>query len=159
VLVTEERSAFYAGVNEIAWRTLIILGVAIAAAVALVLVFAGWLTRPLKRVVASMRQIITTNDLGERVEVEYHDEIGQLAQTFNLMVEGLEEAYGHIRRHARRNGRSPPSRDTSQGMSSSRRVIMKKRSSRETNASWLFSSRISTHSLKSPNQSAIPGSW
>ena len=51
-----------------------------------------------------MRQIITTNDLGERVEVEYKDEIGQLAQTFNLMVEGLEAAYGHIRRHARTAG-------------------------------------------------------
>ena len=76
VLVTEERAAFYAGVNEIAWRTLIILGAAIAASVALVLAFAGWLTRPLKRVVASMRQIIETNDLGERVEVEYDDEIG-----------------------------------------------------------------------------------
>jgi class 3 adenylate cyclase len=104
VLVTEERAAFYAGVNEIWVRTLIILGVAIAAAVALVLVFAGWLTRPLKRVVASMRQIIETNDLGERVEVEYHDEIGQLAQTFNLMVDGLEGTYGHIRRRARTAG-------------------------------------------------------
>jgi len=52
-------------------------------------------------VVASMRQIITTNDLGERVEVEYKDEIGELAQTFNLMVEGLETAYGHIRGYAR----------------------------------------------------------
>jgi adenylate cyclase len=101
VLVTEERAAFYAGVNEILLRTLIILGVAIAAAVALVLAFTGWLTRPLKRVVASMRQIITTNDLGERVEVEYHDEIGQLAQTFNLMVEGLETAYGRVRGYAR----------------------------------------------------------
>jgi class 3 adenylate cyclase/HAMP domain-containing protein len=100
VLVTEDRAAFYAGVNEILVRTLIILGVAIAAAVVLVLVFAGWLTRPLSRVVASMRQIIETNDLGERVEVEYHDEIGQLAQTFNLMVEGLEAASGHVRGYA-----------------------------------------------------------
>jgi class 3 adenylate cyclase len=101
VLVTEERATFYAGVNEIAWRTLIILGASIAAAVALVLVFAGWLTRPLKRVVGTMERIITTNDLGERVEVEYHDEIGQLAQTFNLMVEGLEAAYGQVQGYAR----------------------------------------------------------
>ena len=103
VLVTEERATFYAGVNEIAWRTLIILGASIVAAVVLVLVFAGWLTRPLKRVVASMRQIITTNDLGERVEVEYRDEIGQLAQTFNVMVEGLEAASGHVRGYARQS--------------------------------------------------------
>jgi adenylate cyclase len=101
VLVTEERSTFYAGVNEILLRTLIILGVAIAAAVVLVLVFSGWLTRPLRRVVSTMERIITTSDLGERVEVEYRDEIGQLAQTFNLMVEGLETAYGQIRGYAR----------------------------------------------------------
>jgi adenylate cyclase len=101
VLVTEERSAFYASVNEIWVRTLIILGVSLAVAVALVLAFAGWLTRPLARVVASMREIITTNDLGERVEVEYRDEIGQLAQTFNLMVESLETASGQIRGYAR----------------------------------------------------------
>jgi adenylate cyclase len=101
VLVTEQRSAFYAGVTEIWVRTLIILGAAIAASVVLVLVFVGWLTRPLARVVASMRQIIETNDLGERVEVEYQDEIGQLAQTFNLMVEGLEVASGYIRGYAR----------------------------------------------------------
>jgi adenylate cyclase len=104
VLVTEERATFYAGVNEILLRTLIILGASIAVAVALVLVFTGWLTRPLKRVVGTMRRIITTNDLGERVEVEYHDEIGQLAQTFNLMVEGLEAAYGQIRGYARTAG-------------------------------------------------------
>jgi adenylate cyclase len=104
VLVTEERAAFYAGVNEIWVRTLIILGAATAVGVALVLVFAGWLTRPLTRVVGMMRKIITTNDLGERVEVEYKDEIGQLAQTFNKMVEGLEDAYGQIRRHARSAG-------------------------------------------------------
>ncbi len=101
VLVTEERSAFYAGVNEIAQRTLIILGASLAIGVMLILAFSGWLTRPLKRVVASMKQIIMTNDLGERVEVEYRDEIGQLAQTFNLMVEGLETAYGHVRGYAR----------------------------------------------------------
>jgi len=29
--------------------------------------------------------------------VEYHDEIGQLAQTFNLMVDGLEKAYREIK--------------------------------------------------------------
>jgi adenylate cyclase len=100
VLVTEERAAFYAGVNEIKWRTLIILGASTAVGVALVLVFAGWLTRPLTRVVGTMRKIITTNDLGERVDVEYRDEIGQLAQTFNLMVEGLEAAYGKVRGYA-----------------------------------------------------------
>jgi class 3 adenylate cyclase len=34
------------------------------------------------------------------VVVEYHDEIGQLAQTFNIMVENLSDAYSQIRRFA-----------------------------------------------------------
>ncbi|MGO9308602.1 MAG: adenylate/guanylate cyclase domain-containing protein, partial [Spirochaetia bacterium] len=42
-------------------------------------------------------EIISTNDLSKRVVVEYHDEIGQLAQTFNLMTEKLEQAYKEIK--------------------------------------------------------------
>jgi adenylate cyclase len=63
----------------------------------LVLGFASYLTRPLTRVVGTMKAIISTNDLSKRVVVEYHDEIGQLAQTFNLMVDGLEKAYREIK--------------------------------------------------------------
>jgi class 3 adenylate cyclase len=44
-----------------------------------------------------MKDIISTNDLSERVVVEYHDEIGQLAQTFNLMIENLNQAYRQIK--------------------------------------------------------------
>jgi class 3 adenylate cyclase/HAMP domain-containing protein len=100
LIVTEERAAFYNQVNEITWRTGIILVIAIAGAVVLILVLAGYLTRPITRVVGTMEKIITTNDLSERVVVEYHDEIGQLAQTFNLMVGELEKAYGQIKSYA-----------------------------------------------------------
>jgi class 3 adenylate cyclase len=97
LLVTEERSAFYDMVNQIAVRTVIILVGAIVGGVLLVLLFAGYLTRPLTRVVGTMKEIISTNDLSKRVVVEYHDEIGALAQTFNLMVNGLEQAYREIK--------------------------------------------------------------
>ncbi|MGO9308603.1 MAG: adenylate/guanylate cyclase domain-containing protein [Spirochaetia bacterium] len=97
LLVSEERAAFYDQVTQIAVRTGIILVGAILAGVLLVLLFAGYLTRPLTRVVGTMKEIISTNDLSKRVVVEYHDEIGQLAQTFNLMVNGLEQAYKEIK--------------------------------------------------------------
>jgi class 3 adenylate cyclase len=102
LLVSEERSAFYDQVNQIALRTVIILVGAIVGGVLLVLIFAGYLTRPLTRVVGTMREIISTNDLSKRVVVEYHDEIGALAQTFNLMVNGLEQAYREIKGFARK---------------------------------------------------------
>jgi class 3 adenylate cyclase/HAMP domain-containing protein len=70
---------------------------AIVGGVLLVLIFAGYLTRPLTRVVGTMREIISTNDLSKRVVVEYHDEIGALAQTFNLMTGKLEQAYKEIK--------------------------------------------------------------
>ena len=100
LLVTEERASFYDQVNQIAVRTVIILVGAIVGGVALVLIFAGYLTRPLTRVVGTMKEIISTNDLSKRVVVEYHDEIGALAQTFNLMTEALEQAYQGIKRFA-----------------------------------------------------------
>jgi adenylate cyclase len=100
LLVTEERAAFYDQVNQIAVRTVIILVGAILAGVVLVLGFASYLTRPLTRVVGTMREIISTNDLSKRVVVEYHDEIGALAQTFNLMTEKLEQAYQEIKSFA-----------------------------------------------------------
>ncbi|MGA2762413.1 MAG: adenylate/guanylate cyclase domain-containing protein [Spirochaetia bacterium] len=97
ILTTEDRAAFYSLVNEITVRTGIILLGAIGVGVLLVLIFAGYLTRPLTRVASTMKAIISTNDLSQRVLVEYHDEIGQLAQTFNLMVGELEKAYSQIK--------------------------------------------------------------
>ena len=98
--VTEERGTFYNQVNDITRRSAIILGAAILLAVGLMFLFAGYLTRPLRNVAGTMRDIIATNDLSKRVGVEYHDEIGGLAQTFNLMVGELEKAYGQIKSFA-----------------------------------------------------------
>ncbi len=100
VLVTEERSAFYGPVTQIAVRTAIILAASVLAAVALVLAFARYLTRPLIRVADTMKEIITSNDLSRRAVVEYHDEIGSLAQTFNIMVGGLQDAYRRMKQYA-----------------------------------------------------------
>jgi len=100
ILITEDRAAFYSLVNQITMQTGISLLGAIGVGALLVLIFAGYLTRPLTRVVSTMKSIISTNDLSQRVVVEYHDEIGQLAQTFNLMVTELEKAYQQIKTYA-----------------------------------------------------------
>jgi adenylate cyclase len=99
-VVSEERATFYDQVNEITVRTGIILLASILLGVVLILIFANYLTRPLTRVANTMKDIIVTNDLSERVVVEYHDEIGALAQTFNLMVGELEKAYKQIKSFA-----------------------------------------------------------
>jgi class 3 adenylate cyclase/HAMP domain-containing protein len=99
-LVTEERATFYREVNQITFQTGIILSAALAVSLIMLLFFARYLTRPLIKVVSTMRDIISYNDLSERVLVEYRDEIGQLAHTFNIMIGELEKAYNQIKSYA-----------------------------------------------------------
>jgi adenylate cyclase len=100
VLVSEETAAFYREVAEITTRSTVILGVSILLSLLLLLVFAGYLTRPVTSMVAIMKKIIQDNDLSRRVPVEFGDEIGTLAHTFNIMTGELEKAYNGIKKYA-----------------------------------------------------------
>jgi adenylate cyclase len=100
VLVSEETSAFYREIAEITTRSSIILGVSILLSLLLLLVFAGYLTRPVTSMVTTMKDIIRDNDLSKRVPVEFRDEIGTLAHTFNIMTGELEKAYNQIKSYA-----------------------------------------------------------
>jgi class 3 adenylate cyclase len=51
-------------------------------------------------VVEAMRRIIGTSDLSSRVAVEFKDETGELAHTFNVMTGELDKAYQQIKRYA-----------------------------------------------------------
>jgi adenylate cyclase len=99
-LLTEEREAFYRDVNEITRRTGYVLLGAVVVTIFLILLLARTLITPLHRVIASMKSIIVSNDLSERVEVEYRDETGELAHTFNIMIAELEKAYSQIKSYA-----------------------------------------------------------
>ncbi|GHU05160.1 hypothetical protein FACS1894147_11060 [Spirochaetia bacterium] len=100
ILLTEENTAFYQDVNQITFQTLVIVIAASAIAVALLLVFARFLTRPLGRVIKTMNGIIDKGNLEDRVEVEYQDETGTLAHTFNIMIGELDKAHKQIKRFA-----------------------------------------------------------
>jgi class 3 adenylate cyclase/HAMP domain-containing protein len=62
--------------------------------------FARYLINPLERVIEAMNAITSSGNLSSRVEVEYEDETGRLAYTFNLMISELEKAYTQIKRFA-----------------------------------------------------------
>jgi class 3 adenylate cyclase/HAMP domain-containing protein len=100
VLLTEERDVFYADADNITRQMLITLALSLAAAAALLYVFSRRLTGPLGRVIAAMNGIIAGGDLSARVPVEYRDETGHLARTFNTMTEELEKAYERIKGQA-----------------------------------------------------------
>ena len=100
MLISQPVQAFYSDVQRITRQTAIILAVASALSVALLLWFSRLLTSPLARVVEAMRRIIGTSDLSSRVAVEFKDETGELAHTFNVMSGELEKAYRQIKRYA-----------------------------------------------------------
>jgi adenylate cyclase len=100
VFTTEVRSTFYRDVSRITWQTVILILASCAVAVVLVFLFVRHLTGPLARTAGAMRQIISSNDLSARVRVDYSDEIGEMSQTFNVMIGELEKAYDRIKRYA-----------------------------------------------------------
>jgi class 3 adenylate cyclase/HAMP domain-containing protein len=100
LLLTEERNVFYADADKTGVQTAVTLAASLAAAAVLLVLFARQLTKPLGQVIAAMNGIIAGGDLSARVPVEYRDETGHLALTFNTMTEELEKAYRQIKRHA-----------------------------------------------------------
>lgn len=98
--VTEDESVFYRASREIIVQTAYVLGGTIILSILLLIFFTGYLTRPLRSIVEIMRHIISTNDMSSRVPVEYNDEIGTLAHTFNIMTGELEKAYKQIKQFA-----------------------------------------------------------
>ena len=100
VLLTEEKASFYRDADRIRFQTIVALAVASALSVIMLVIFARHLTSPLGRVVKAMNAITSGGDLSSRVEVEYRDETGKLASTFNQMISELERAYAQIKRYA-----------------------------------------------------------
>lgn len=102
IYVTELEETFYASTSSIIFQVGIVLAVSVLVSLILLVLFAGYLTRPLRTVADAMAGIIENNDLSQRVDVLYKDETGKLAHTFNLMTEQLEQAYDHIKSYAMR---------------------------------------------------------
>jgi class 3 adenylate cyclase len=100
IIISEKEQVFYRDAKNIAMQTIISLCAAIVIAVLLLILITRRLTNPLGRIVQAMETIIDTANLSSRVEVEYNDETGILAQTFNKMTGELDRAYGQIKRYA-----------------------------------------------------------
>jgi len=100
ILLTEERTAFYADAEKITLQTIVTLVVSLSIAAILLVLFSAHITNPLGRVITAMNNIISGGDLKSRVKVEYRDETGCLALTFNTMLAELEKAYERIKGQA-----------------------------------------------------------
>jgi class 3 adenylate cyclase/HAMP domain-containing protein len=100
ILISEKERVFYRDARSISAQTIITLCASVAIAVLLLLFITSRLTKPLGKIVNAMNNVIEKADLSSRVEVEYRDETGVLAQSFNLMTEELDRAYAQIKRYA-----------------------------------------------------------
>jgi len=100
ILISEKEDVFYKDAKIITIQTIITLCAASLIAALLLIFITRGLTNPLGRIVKAMEKIIETADLSQRVEVEYSDETGILASTFNKMSEELDKAYSQIKRYA-----------------------------------------------------------
>jgi len=100
ILISEKEQVFYKDANAIALQTIITLSAAVLIAAILLILITSRLIKPLRSIVQAMNGVIEKADLGARVEVEYNDETGILAGTFNKMTEALDSAYSQIKQYA-----------------------------------------------------------
>lgn len=100
LLVTESKAVFYGPIQEIAFRAVLILLIAVSAAFVLLLLSVRAITRPAEHMVTVIKRIMEENDLSQRVPVVYDDEIGRISWNFNRMLEALDEAYSQIKHFA-----------------------------------------------------------
>jgi len=100
LIISEKEDVFYKEANSITAQTIIIICVSSLIAAFLLLLITNSLTNPMRKIVNAMDKIIKNADLSSRVDVEYKDETGLLAQSFNKMTEELDSAYAQIKHYA-----------------------------------------------------------
>lgn len=79
----------YVSISQLIWRFSIISAVCITAGVILVIFLMLYATKPLKELSCSVRKI-ARGEYNERAKVKTGDEVGQLAQDFNLMAQAVQ---------------------------------------------------------------------
>lgn len=100
LLLANEREEFYKPVNTMLLAVGVILALSVFIATVVMLGYIRYLLKPVGYLVETIETITRTRDLSKRARVEYNDEIGYLAYSFNTMVRELELAYHQIKNYA-----------------------------------------------------------
>lgn len=96
VTITEHETEFFMETRAIARLYLTILVAAVATMTILIGIFISYITQPIRRLTRTVERVRETNDLSIRTDVEFSDEIGTLAQEFNIMVSSLQNNYSQL---------------------------------------------------------------
>ena len=94
IYVQLEKKQAYASVNQMIQTTLVWAGLATGVALVLAYLLAGTITRPIKTLAAGTAAF-ARGEFDQRVAVRSRNEIGTLAETFNMMA---QEIQGYIQR-------------------------------------------------------------
>ena len=98
VAVTDLHSTFFSEIKNIRSIHIWILITTTVVLLLLISLFIGHVTRPLERLRITIDRISSDNDLTQRAQIEFGDEIGILAYRFNHMVEVLERNYEELKK-------------------------------------------------------------
>src|SRR5215203_419125 len=90
VFVEQPESAVFASLRGKIWRTALLIGAFVLAAVALSVLLARRLVRPIKRLQVAA-EAIGAGAYDERIDLDRKDELGALAAAFNQMAERVQE--------------------------------------------------------------------
>jgi len=91
VAVTDLRSNFFSEIDAIYRTHLWILLASILVMTALITLNVRQIVSPIERLTRTIKGITGENDLSRRADIDYEDEIGILAASFNKMISSLED--------------------------------------------------------------------
>ncbi|MDQ3282742.1 MAG: HD domain-containing protein [Acidobacteriota bacterium] len=102
VIVQKPEKRAFASVDEMIRATIQWVAIALALAIIGAILFASGISRPI-RLLAQRSHEIAQGNYSQRVELKTHNEIGELAQNFNVMSASIEEAVAQLKKAANEN--------------------------------------------------------
>jgi len=102
VIVQKPEKRAYASVDEMIRATIQWVAIALLLAIGAAILFASGIARPI-RVLAQRTAEIAQGNYQQRVQLRTHNEIGELAQNFNVMSESIEGAVEQLKKAAHEN--------------------------------------------------------
>ncbi|MBE7554089.1 MAG: GAF domain-containing protein [Anaerolineales bacterium] len=95
IVVAIPESDFMAHINANNRNTTLLIAVSLLGAIAIATLTARWVTRPVLRLNQSARAL-AQGDWTQRMATNRHDEVGQLARSFNWMAEQLQASFASL---------------------------------------------------------------
>jgi HD-GYP domain-containing protein (c-di-GMP phosphodiesterase class II) len=102
VIVQKPEERAFASVDEMIKATTLWVAVALLLAIGAAILFASGIARPIRLLAQRTREIAEGN-YQQRVSLKTHNEIGELAQNFNVMSESIEHAVEQLKKAAHEN--------------------------------------------------------